>query len=52
MTLSRRRPKLLDVVVVGALVAAVGSFATSWFIADDPFCWRGYFAYDGTCAWE
>lgn len=47
-----RSSKLLAVVVLGAVVAASTVFATMWLVADDPFCWRGYVADDGTCAWE
>ena len=52
MNLSKQTPTLLKAVVLGVLIVTILFFATMWFIADDPFCWRGYIAYDGNCAWE
>jgi ferric-dicitrate binding protein FerR (iron transport regulator) len=40
--------------VVGALLAtiALAVVAYAWIDVTDPWCWKGYLADDGQCAWE
>ncbi len=40
--------------VAGALLAAIilVAVAYAWFDVTDPWCWKGYLADDGQCAWE
>lgn len=46
------QPVILRRVLLAAAVLALLALAFLWIDLTDPFCWHGYIASDGECAWE
>ena len=44
------RPRPL--VIAGLILTLLAAMASTEILFADPFCWGGYIAYDGSCAWE
>lgn len=44
--------KTKAIIALGLTLGAIITFSILWIKIADPFCWSGYIAYDGLCAWE
>ncbi len=51
LTNARRMKWMLRSIIL-CLLGALAVLSWVWLDAVDPFCRRGYIAYDGSCAWE
>ena len=39
-------------ILLGILLGVIIALFVLWIGVADPFCWNGYIATDGNCAWE